>query len=84
MKTISSTEFKARCLAVLNEVHLTREPVLVTKHGKPVVRLEPAGKPCKIIGSLKGIMKIVGDIESPIVPPEAWEYDRDKFGPEEF
>jgi hypothetical protein len=27
------------------------------------------------IGRLKGVFRIVGDIESPVVPPEAWEYD---------
>jgi prevent-host-death family protein len=75
VKTISVTEFKTRCLAVGAEVHSTREPVLITKRGKPLARLVPAGKPDKFIGRLKGIFKIVGDIESPVVPPEAWEYD---------
>ncbi len=75
MKTISASEFRARCLAVLDEVHSTRVPVLITKRGKPVARLVPAGKPPKFIGQLKGIIKVVGDIESPVVPPEAWEYD---------
>jgi prevent-host-death family protein len=75
VKTISASEFKKRCLAVVEEVNSTREPVLITKRGKPVARLMPAGKPAKFIGRLKGIFKIVGDIESPIVPPEAWEYD---------
>jgi prevent-host-death family protein len=75
MRTISASEFRARCSAVVEEVHSTREPVLITKHGKPVARLMPAGKPGKFIGRLKGIFKIVGDIESPVDPPEAWEYD---------
>ena len=65
MKTISASEFKARCLAVLAEVHSTGEPVLVAKRDRPVARLMPAGKPPKFIGRLKGIIKIVGDIESP-------------------
>ena len=72
---MSATEFKARCVAVVAEVHSTREPVLITKRGKPVARLVAAGKPTKFIGRLKGIFKIVGDIESPVDPPEAWEYD---------
>jgi prevent-host-death family protein len=59
----------------LKEVHSTRAPVLITKRGKPFARLVPAGKPDKFIGSLKGIIKIVGDIESPLDPPEVWEYD---------
>jgi hypothetical protein len=67
MKTISVSEFKTRCLAVAAEVHSTREPVLITK--------PPAGKPEKFIGRLKGVFKIVGDDESPVYPPEAWEYD---------
>jgi prevent-host-death family protein len=75
MKTISVSEFKTRCLAVVAEVHSTREPVLITKRGKPFLRLVPAGKPGKFIGRLKGVFKIVGDIESPVYPPEAWEYD---------
>ncbi len=79
MKTIAATEFKARCLAVLDEVHSTREPVLITKRGKPVARFMPAGKPAKFIGRLKGKIKIVGDILSPIVPAEDWTYDLDNL-----
>jgi prevent-host-death family protein len=75
MKTISASEFRTRCAAVLAEVYSTRETVLITKRGKPIVRLVPAGRPGKFIGRLKGIIKIVGDIESPVDPPEAWEYD---------
>jgi antitoxin (DNA-binding transcriptional repressor) of toxin-antitoxin stability system len=55
-------------------VSKTREPILVTKRGKPVVKLVPAEKPAKtFLGRLEGVMEIVGDIESPIEPPEAWE-----------
>jgi prevent-host-death family protein len=63
MKTISASEFRARCLAAVEEVHSTRKPVLITKRGKPVARLVAAGKPDKLIGRLKGIIKIVGDIK---------------------
>jgi len=73
MKTISASELKTRCAPLIREVYSTREPVLITKRGKPVARLVPAGKPVKFIGSLKGIFKIVGDIESPVKAPEAWE-----------
>jgi prevent-host-death family protein len=75
MKTISASEFRARCLAVVEEVNSTREPVLITKRGRPVARLVAAGKPRKFIGQLKGVFEIVGDIESPVDPPEAWEFD---------
>lgn len=75
MKTIPASEFKARCLALVAEVRSTREPVLITKRGRPVARLVPAGKPEKFIGRLTGVFKIVGDIESPCDESEAWEYD---------
>jgi len=74
MKKMPAGEFKARCLTVMDEVNKTREPVLITKRGKPVARLvPPARTPGKLIGRLAGIVKITGDIESPLEPPEAWE-----------
>jgi prevent-host-death family protein len=73
MKTISASEFRNRCHAVLAEVYSTRERVLVTKRGKPIARLVRAGRPPRFIGRLKGIIKIVGDIKSPVVPVEAWK-----------
>jgi prevent-host-death family protein len=75
MKTISASEFKTHCFALVDEVRSTREPVLITKRGKPVARPVPTGKPAKFIGRLEGVFKIVGDIESPVYPHEAWEYD---------
>jgi prevent-host-death family protein len=74
MKTIAAAEFKARCLALMEDVQSTRQPLLITKRGKPVAKLVPAdnGKD-DFIGSLKGVFRIVGDIESPAVPPEDWK-----------
>lgn len=77
MKTMRAGEFKARCLKVMDQVHKTREPVVITKRGKPVAKLVPAGKRADdIFGCLKGVVKIVGDIESPLVAPEEWEANR--------
>jgi prevent-host-death family protein len=53
MNSFSVTEFRARCLAIVDEVHSTRALVLITKRGKPYVRLLPVGKPPKFIGRLK-------------------------------
>lgn len=39
--TVQASIFKARCLALLDEVARSRNTVLVTKHGKPVARLVP-------------------------------------------
>jgi prevent-host-death family protein len=75
MKTIAAGEFKARCLSLMDDVQRTRETVVITKRGKPVAKLVPvpAAKD-DFIGRLKGRIRIVGDIESPVVPPETWKY----------
>ena len=71
MKTIAAGEFKARCLALMDDVQSTREPIVITKRGKPVAKLVPLeNKKDNWIGRLNGVIKIVGDIESPI---EGWE-----------
>jgi prevent-host-death family protein len=38
---MNATEFKAKCLAVIDRVRSSREPVTITKHGRPVARLVP-------------------------------------------
>jgi prevent-host-death family protein len=74
MKKIPAGEFKARCLALMDDVRKTREPVVITKRGKPVAKLVPADDAGQeFIGRLKGVIRSVGDIESPIESPEAWE-----------
>ena len=40
-KSISTGAFKSRCLGVIDEVMRTRQPVLVTKHGRPVAKVIP-------------------------------------------
>jgi prevent-host-death family protein len=69
-----ASAFKARCLAVMDDVQATGEPVIVTKRGKPVVKVIPI-KPEKddIFGFMAGEFEIVGDIESPVVPLSAWK-----------
>ncbi|MGD0567825.1 MAG: type II toxin-antitoxin system Phd/YefM family antitoxin [Candidatus Sulfotelmatobacter sp.] len=74
MKQIAAGEFKARCLAIMDQVSRSGEPVVVTKHGKPVVRLVPAEKQGDdIFGYMAGKVKIVGDIVGPVTPAEDWE-----------
>lgn len=74
MKKIAAAEFKARCLTLMDDVQSTREPVVITKRGKPVARLVPMDRTKDdFIGSLKGVFRVIGDIESPAVPPEDWE-----------
>jgi prevent-host-death family protein len=74
MKTVAAGKFKAHCLSMIEEVNTTREPVLITKRGRPVAKLVAADKNAdKFIGRLEGIIQIVGDIESPVTPLEDWE-----------
>ena len=74
MKKMRASAFKAQCLKVMDKVQATGEPVVVTKRGKPVVRVVPA-RPEKddLFGFMKGEFEIVGDIISPVVPLEDWE-----------
>lgn len=74
MKTMPAGQFKARCLKVMDDVESTREPVVITKNGRPVAKLVPATEPSgDFLGKLAGSMKIVGDITQPVEDPEAWE-----------
>ena len=74
MKQMRASAFKARCLNVMDEIQATGEPVVVTKRGKPIVKVVPA-EPEKsdILGFMAGEFEIVGDIESPVVPPSHWK-----------
>lgn len=74
MRTMKASEFKAKCLAVMDEVAATGEPVTITKNGKPVVELvasrtERVSDP---FGMHKGQTIILGDIISPVGEDE-WE-----------
>jgi prevent-host-death family protein len=76
MKKMAAGLFKARCLSVMNEVQATREPVVITKRGKPVVKVVPAEPQSgSILGLMKDKVKIVGDIESPI--PVRWRVEEE-------
>ena len=77
MKKITAGDFKARCLTLMEDVRSTREPLIITKRGRPVAKLVPADDTAReFIGRLKGVIRIVGDVESPIEPPEVWESAR--------
>jgi prevent-host-death family protein len=77
MKAMPAAQFKAHCLRVMDEVNRTRQPVVITKKGKPVAKLVPADTPSRdVFDCLKDVFKVIGDIESPAVPPEEWEVVR--------
>lgn len=73
MKQMGAGEFKARCLRVMDEVQATREPVVITKNGRPVAKLVAAETGAQdVFGCLAGTLQILGDIESPVVSPRSW------------
>jgi len=73
MKTMKASEFKARCLAVMDEVAEHCEPVLITKNGKPVAELRAHGgrRAKSPIGLHRDQVRIKGDIVAPLAAK--WE-----------
>jgi prevent-host-death family protein len=77
MQEVAISEFKAKCLSLLQQVSKTREPIRVTRFGKPVADVVPLAE-VQVdrnawIGSGHGTAKILGDIISPASEPEEWE-----------
>ncbi len=68
MITIMATEFKSRCLALMDEVARRGTVVVVTKRGKPVAELRPVtGQRARsIIGLHRGRIRIRGDVLAPV------------------
>jgi prevent-host-death family protein len=78
MRRVTATEFKAKCLAILDEVSSTGEEVTILKRGKPVARVVPPATGVRYPqASLKGSVKILGDVISPVFPEEDWDVLRE-------
>jgi|SRR3984957_7652417 prevent-host-death family protein len=68
---IPAAVFKAECLKLMDEVARTGQPVVITKHGKPVAQLVPIpAQSLTLFGYMKNTVKIKGDVISPI--DEEW------------
>ena len=64
---MKASEFKAKCLKLMDEVADTGEEIVITKNGKPVSRLLLyQEKPKTLFGIDRGKLKILGDIVSPM------------------
>jgi prevent-host-death family protein len=70
---MSATEFKAKCLSVLDEVDKNGDTITVTKRGRPVVTVKraPRKRWKSLEGSWAGKVEIVGDIMAPMT--DLWE-----------
>ena len=79
MKEVAISEFKAKCLGMLEEVRKTRKPIRVTRFGEPVAEIVPPApkKNSKNwLGSMEGTIRFVGDIVAPVSDWDDWEANR--------
>ena len=70
MEEVAISEFKAKCLALLERVRRTKEPLRITRFGKPVAEVVPPSPEAghrEWVGSMKDTMQILGDIVAPVV-----------------
>jgi prevent-host-death family protein len=72
-RTIPAGQFKAKCLALLDEVAETGQPVVVTKHGRPVAQLLPIRDEKDNANPLNGSILFQKDMVAPILG--SWEMD---------
>ena len=80
MQEITISEFKAKCLAVIERVRSTKKPIRITRFRKPFAEVVPptsVEKRSSWIGSMKHSFEIVGDIVSPANDENEWEVLRD-------
>jgi prevent-host-death family protein len=71
---VKASDFKARCLKLMEQVAATREPLLITKNGKPIAQLGPV--PAKAPRGILGLHpqgRVLGDIVGPAVAPDDWD-----------
>ena len=68
---IAAGDFKARCLRLLDQVAETREPLVITKHGKAVAKLVPIPPQQDLFGALAGSVLAEDDLISPVA--NEWE-----------
>ena len=72
VRTIKASEFKARCLKLMDEVADNGAEIVITKNGRPVSRLVPyRKKPDTLFGIDRGKLEILGDLDEPL--DVAWE-----------
>ena len=80
VRTMKASEFKAKCLKLMDEVAETGEEIHITKRGRAVAKLTPLKRrPKTLFGADRGRIEILGDIVSPM--PAEWYTDPDPSDP---
>lgn len=75
-ETISISEFKATCLAVLERVRRTGRPMLITRHGEPIAEVVPPSPRARKrawLGAMRGSATVSGNIVDPASDSSDWE-----------
>jgi prevent-host-death family protein len=74
MREIAVSKFKATCLGVLEDVRKTRQPIRVTRFGRPVAEIVPIAVAPKAawLGCMKDEMEVAGDIVAPVHAFRGW------------
>ena len=77
MKSVAATEFKAKCLALIDQVHDTGKPITITKRGKPVAVLQPLADEDEMPWlKLRGTVTFYKDPFRPAIDPSEWDSNR--------
>ena len=67
VRTMKASEFKAKCLKLMDEVAETGEEIVITKNRRPVAKLTPLKRrPKTLFGMGCGRMEILGDLDEPL------------------
>lgn len=78
--SIPAAVFKAECLRLMDEVARTGQPIVITKHGKPVAQLVPVPtEPESMFGYMSNTVTIKGDLVAPTA--ESWDADSGEHDP---
>ncbi len=76
LQEIAISEFKAKCLAMLERVRKTKTPVRITRFGRPVADVVPVTRSADVsdwLGSLADVVEITGDVISPVIKEDDFE-----------
>jgi antitoxin (DNA-binding transcriptional repressor) of toxin-antitoxin stability system len=76
MNSIPISKFKATCLAALERVRKTGQPLRVTRFGKPIADIMPPAveaPPPSWLGGMAGTARLVGDVTTPSGELAPWD-----------
>jgi prevent-host-death family protein len=79
MTDVPISEFKAKCLGLIEQAYKTRQPLRITRHGRPLAEVIPVGpdRRRKFMGDMIGTAEIVATPFSPIIDLDEIEAYRD-------